>query len=110
MARSRVRWLLFLVGVALVIACLCLLPQGLLALVEKHSVGSLILVIAGGLCLVAAVICLWLGRPVLRGSAPAGRLDEDPINELPPGGVMMWGKDGVDGMIHSKSTNFDKRD
>ncbi|HEY5224746.1 MAG TPA: hypothetical protein VIJ18_17075 [Microbacteriaceae bacterium] len=47
--------------------------------------------------------------PRRRGSAQPGRLDEDPINNLPVGGVMMWGKDSGDGMIHSKSTNFDKR-
>lgn len=106
----RPRWLPFLVGIALVIACVCLLPQGILTLVEKHSSGSVVLVIVGALCLIGAAICLWQGRQVLLGSAPPGRLDEDPINKLPAGGVMMWGKDGVDGMIHSKSTNFDKRD
>ncbi|MEO7122865.1 MAG: hypothetical protein ABI400_07050 [Lacisediminihabitans sp.] len=104
------RWIFFLAGLALAVASVCLLPQEILAFVESHSVGSVILVIVGAVCLIAAVVFLWLGRQALSGSAPPGRLDEDPINKLPPGGVMMWGKDGVDGIIHSKSTNFDKRD
>jgi hypothetical protein len=107
---TRRRWPAVLVGLALLIACLCLLPQGILGFVETHSGGSLILVIAGALCLVAGLVFLWRGRKAFSGSAPAGRLDEDPINKLPIGGAMMWGKDGVDGMIHSRSTDFENRD
>lgn len=104
------RGFFLVLGIAFLVASFCLLPQGILGLMKRFPGAGLVPVVLGSIFLVVGVICLWLGRRAHRRTyvPPSGRLQEDPLSRLPPGGVIVWGKEGVDGIIHSKSSDFDE--